>query len=51
MGAPTGDVKGNHDAAREILNAKGMVQEVTMCDTILADLYLREGNMLVQDSL
>jgi tetratricopeptide (TPR) repeat protein len=48
IGAPKDDVQRNCDAAEKIFRT-GV--EVTMCDTILADLYLREGNMLEAKTL
>ncbi|KAJ7838342.1 hypothetical protein B0H13DRAFT_1911911 [Mycena leptocephala] len=49
IGAPKEDVQKNCDAAKEIFKTAAM--EITMCDTILADLYLREGNMLEAQTL
>ncbi|KAJ7863423.1 hypothetical protein B0H13DRAFT_2565205 [Mycena leptocephala] len=51
LGAPKEEVQRNIDAARMIFNMKGLVEQVTMCDTILADLYLREGDILTAESL
>jgi tetratricopeptide (TPR) repeat protein len=46
--APKDDVQRNCDAAKKIFKTGA---EVIMCDTILADLYLREGNMLEAKTL
>ncbi|KAJ7891126.1 hypothetical protein B0H13DRAFT_1887298 [Mycena leptocephala] len=46
IGAPKNDVQRNCDRARKMLDTVGYVEGVTMCDVILADLYLREGNSL-----
>jgi tetratricopeptide (TPR) repeat protein len=46
IGAPMEDVQGVYEKAREIFSARNLVTEVMMCDVILADLYLREGNLL-----
>ncbi|KAJ7815005.1 hypothetical protein B0H13DRAFT_1924440 [Mycena leptocephala] len=46
IGAPKDDIQRNCDRARKMLDTLGDVQGVTMCDVILADLYLREGNSL-----
>ncbi|KAJ7806672.1 hypothetical protein B0H13DRAFT_1929509 [Mycena leptocephala] len=46
IGAPTEDVQGFCEKAREIFSTRNLVTEVMMCDVILADLYLREGNLL-----
>ncbi|KAJ7847416.1 hypothetical protein B0H13DRAFT_1907286 [Mycena leptocephala] len=51
IGAPKEDVQGVYEKARGIFNTAGHLQEVTMCDTILADLYLREGNFLPAKTL
>jgi tetratricopeptide (TPR) repeat protein len=48
IGAPKDDVQRNCDAAKKIFNTAA---EVTVCDTILADLYLREGKMLEAKTL
>ncbi|KAJ7935866.1 hypothetical protein B0H13DRAFT_1853979 [Mycena leptocephala] len=37
--------------ARQIFNTRQLHMEVMMCETILADLYLREGNVLAAESL
>jgi tetratricopeptide (TPR) repeat protein len=44
--APKDDVHRNCDRARKMLDTVGNVEGVTMCDVILADLCLREGNSL-----
>ncbi|KAJ7923754.1 P-loop containing nucleoside triphosphate hydrolase protein [Mycena leptocephala] len=46
IGAPKNDVQRNCDTARRLLNTAGNVEGVTLCDIILADLYLMEGNSL-----
>jgi hypothetical protein len=51
MGVPKDDVQRNCDKARQIFDTLGLVGEVTMCDMILADLHLREGNLLVAKAL
>jgi uncharacterized small protein (DUF1192 family) len=51
IGAPKDDVQRNCDTARRILNTIGNVEGVTMCDVILANLYLREGNSLVAKTI
>ncbi|KAJ7809687.1 hypothetical protein B0H13DRAFT_1927792 [Mycena leptocephala] len=48
IGAPMDDVQRNCNAAKKIFKT---VAEVTVCDTIVADLYLREGNMLEAKTL
>jgi tetratricopeptide (TPR) repeat protein len=48
IGAPKEDVQRNCDAAKKIFKT---AIEVKMCDTILADLYLRDGNMLEAKTL
>ncbi|KAJ7806666.1 hypothetical protein B0H13DRAFT_1929503 [Mycena leptocephala] len=44
LGAPKENVQSVYEKAREIFSTRNLVTEVVMCDTILADLYLREGN-------
>ncbi|KAJ7797078.1 hypothetical protein B0H13DRAFT_2392348 [Mycena leptocephala] len=51
IGAPKENVQGVYEKAREIFNTRNLVTEVVMCDTILADLYLREGNFLPAKTL
>jgi tetratricopeptide (TPR) repeat protein len=46
IGSPMEDVQRVYEKAREIFSTRNLVIEITMCDTILADLYLREGNIL-----
>jgi tetratricopeptide (TPR) repeat protein len=46
IGTPKDDVHRNCDTARKMLNTVGHAEAVTMCDIILADLYLREGDSL-----
>ncbi|KAJ7937436.1 hypothetical protein B0H13DRAFT_2261428 [Mycena leptocephala] len=45
IGASKNDVQSIYEKAREIFNTRNLATEVVMCDTILADLYLREGNL------
>jgi tetratricopeptide (TPR) repeat protein len=51
IGAPKEDVQRNCDTAKEIFKTAGLGIEVTMCNATLADLYLREGNMLAAKTL
>jgi tetratricopeptide (TPR) repeat protein len=51
VGAPKNEVQSIYEKAREIFNTAGHLPEVTMCDTILADLYLQEGNLLEAKSI
>jgi tetratricopeptide (TPR) repeat protein len=51
IGAPKDDVQRNCDRARKMLNTMGDVEGVTICDIILADLYLREGNSLAAKTI
>ncbi|KAJ7920642.1 hypothetical protein B0H13DRAFT_2421156 [Mycena leptocephala] len=51
IGAPLEDVEGNCETAREIFNTAGYVGGGTMCDKVLANLYLREGNLLAAKTL
>ncbi|KAJ7839758.1 hypothetical protein B0H13DRAFT_1911078 [Mycena leptocephala] len=46
IGAPKEDVQGVYEKAKGIFNTCNNVIQVMMCDTILADLYLREANFL-----
>jgi tetratricopeptide (TPR) repeat protein len=46
ISAPKDVVQRNCDTARESLSTIGFAEGVTMCDIIIADLYLREGNSL-----
>ncbi|KAJ7789944.1 hypothetical protein B0H13DRAFT_1936339 [Mycena leptocephala] len=46
IGAPKVDVQSIYEKAREIFNAHNLVTQIIMCDVILADLHLREGNRL-----
>ncbi|KAJ7880160.1 hypothetical protein B0H13DRAFT_1891878 [Mycena leptocephala] len=46
LGAPKDDVQRSCDTAKRMFNTTGFSPGVVMCETILADLYLREGNML-----
>jgi hypothetical protein len=49
--APKNDVQRNCDRGRKMLNTVGDVEGVIMCDVILADLYLREGNSLTAKTI
>ncbi|KAJ7873953.1 hypothetical protein B0H13DRAFT_1894777 [Mycena leptocephala] len=51
MGIPKDDVQRSHAMAREIFTTRGYSVGVMMCETILADLHLREGNMLAAKTL
>ncbi|KAJ7906629.1 hypothetical protein B0H13DRAFT_1880405 [Mycena leptocephala] len=51
IGAPKDDVQRKCDKARKMLDTLGDVEGVTMCDVILADLYLREGNSLAANTI
>jgi hypothetical protein len=51
IGASKKDVQRNCDRARRILNTVGDIEAVTMCDIILADLHLREGNSLAAQTI
>jgi hypothetical protein len=51
IGAPKDDVQRNCDRARKVLDTVGRVEGVMMCDVILADLYLREGNSLAAKTI
>jgi tetratricopeptide (TPR) repeat protein len=51
VGAPKDGVQRNCDRARKLLDTVGNVEGVTMCDVILADLYLREGNSLAAKNI
>jgi tetratricopeptide (TPR) repeat protein len=51
IGAPKDDVQRNYDIARKMLTAIGHNQGMTLCDIILADLYLREGNSLAAKTI
>ncbi|KAJ7922753.1 hypothetical protein B0H13DRAFT_2267444 [Mycena leptocephala] len=51
IGAPKDDVQRNCDRARKMLDTLGVVEGVTICDIILADLYLREGNSLAAQTI
>jgi tetratricopeptide (TPR) repeat protein len=46
MDALKDDVQRSYDTARKLFTTKQYNIGVTMCETVLADLYLREGNML-----
>jgi tetratricopeptide (TPR) repeat protein len=45
MDAPKHDVQRSYDTARKVFSTQQYQIGLMMCDTILADLYLREGNM------
>jgi tetratricopeptide (TPR) repeat protein len=51
IGAPKQTVQGDIQTARKIFNTREMHMEVVMCETTLANLYLREGNMQAAESL
>jgi hypothetical protein len=51
IGTPKNDVQRNCDSARTMFETAGYVRGVTMCDTILADLHLREGNPLAAKTI
>jgi tetratricopeptide (TPR) repeat protein len=51
IGVPEHDVQRNVEAARKQFSTMGHINQVLMCETILADLYLREGNVLAAESL
>jgi tetratricopeptide (TPR) repeat protein len=51
IGAPIDDVQKNCEAARTIFCTTGDIKGATVCDAILADLYLREGNMVKAEKL
>ncbi|KAJ7820043.1 hypothetical protein B0H13DRAFT_2378039 [Mycena leptocephala] len=51
IGAPMEDVQGVCEKAREIFSTRNLATEVMMCDVILADLYLQEGNLLEAKTL
>jgi tetratricopeptide (TPR) repeat protein len=46
IGAPKNDVRRNCDRVRKMLDTMGDTAGVTLCDIILADLYLMGGNLL-----
>jgi tetratricopeptide (TPR) repeat protein len=51
MGASKDDVHRNCDAARKLFNSLGYVTGATICDTILAALCLREGDLLTAKTI
>jgi tetratricopeptide (TPR) repeat protein len=51
IGAPKEDVQSVYEKARELFSTHNRVTDIVMCDTILADLYLREGNLLPAKTL
>jgi tetratricopeptide (TPR) repeat protein len=51
IGAPKDDVQRNCDRAIKMLDTAGQVEGATMCDVILADLHLREGNSLAAKTI
>jgi tetratricopeptide (TPR) repeat protein len=51
IGAPKNDVQRNCDKARKTFNTMGYVEGVALCDIILADLYLREGDSLAAKTI
>ncbi|KAJ7490440.1 hypothetical protein FB451DRAFT_1165804 [Mycena latifolia] len=51
IGAPKDDVERNIETAKSVFNTLNYAIGLTMCDTILADLALREGNMVAANTL
>jgi tetratricopeptide (TPR) repeat protein len=51
IGAPKNDVQRNCERARKMLHTVGNVEPAIMCDVILADLHLREGNLLAAKTI
>jgi tetratricopeptide (TPR) repeat protein len=51
IGASKYNVERNIEAARKHFSIMGHVYHIMMCETTLADLYLREGNVLAAESL
>jgi tetratricopeptide (TPR) repeat protein len=51
IGAPTDDVQRNCDMARKIFDTAGFAVGVAMCDITLADLYLRDGDVLASKTI
>ncbi|KAJ7791924.1 hypothetical protein B0H13DRAFT_1935842 [Mycena leptocephala] len=51
IGAPKHDIQRNCDTARRIFNTICDAEGVIMCDIVLADLYLREGNLLAAQTI
>ncbi|KAJ6600499.1 hypothetical protein DFH09DRAFT_1128368 [Mycena vulgaris] len=51
IGAPKHDVERNLDTAKSVLTTMGFSMGVTCCDTILADLDMREGNLIAAETL
>jgi tetratricopeptide (TPR) repeat protein len=51
IGTSKQNVQRNIQTARELFNSRGLGIEVTMCDTTLADLHLREGNTVAAEGL
>ncbi|KAJ7842088.1 hypothetical protein B0H13DRAFT_1909980 [Mycena leptocephala] len=49
--APKENIQSVFEKTREIFNIRNFMREVTMCDMVLADLYLREGNLLEAKTL
>lgn len=43
IGTPKDDVQNKIDTAKSIFTTMGELRLITVCDTVLADLYLREG--------
>ncbi|KAJ7792631.1 hypothetical protein B0H13DRAFT_2298856 [Mycena leptocephala] len=46
IGAPKNDVQRNCDRARKMLDTVGDTEGVAICDVILADIHMNEGNSL-----
>jgi tetratricopeptide (TPR) repeat protein len=51
MGTPKNDVLEKVDTARQFFTKLRCAREVIFCDAVLADLHLREGNILAAKSL
>ncbi|KAJ7916875.1 hypothetical protein B0H13DRAFT_2446285 [Mycena leptocephala] len=51
IGAPQEDVQRSCNIARDIFETQGYSPGVMICDTTVAELYLREGNMLAAKTL
>ncbi|KAJ7873712.1 hypothetical protein B0H13DRAFT_1023183, partial [Mycena leptocephala] len=51
ISAPQEVVLQNNEMARNIFSSRGFVAEIGMCDTVFADLYLREGNELAAKNI
>jgi uncharacterized small protein (DUF1192 family) len=51
IGAPKNDVQRNCDRVRKMLSTLGHTEAVTKCDITIADLHLREGNLLAAQTI